>query len=133
MNISRDLYKREAETILSTFYLFSNSKNDDAYKKYIMAANAYKLDNQYENSSKCYLKASELLNHQFDMHDKIKNMIFAAQCYEKINICLAIEIYSEVLKICLSDNILFNQAYRSQLRITELFEKDNNIPILYTI
>eukprot|EP01006_Ploeotia_vitrea_P009390 TRINITY_DN22014_c0_g1_i1.p1 TRINITY_DN22014_c0_g1~~TRINITY_DN22014_c0_g1_i1.p1 ORF type:complete len:315 (-),score=-0.15 TRINITY_DN22014_c0_g1_i1:31-975(-) len=113
----------------SFFGFGKQAKFEEAFNYFKVAANAYKLNDQFQESGDCYMKANEcaaVVDGSSTSTDCINMLIEAANVYKRVDLVKAIETFNKAVQIyCDSQRI--GQAARYQKEIAEMLENDNNL------
>lgn len=108
---------KKAESKLSGFNLFYETKYEEAAVLFEKAANLYKIDKDWDNAGHSFKRAAECLKSL----ESVTFLINAAACYRKTNIDLALECYQQAHEISLQ-NGQFKNAAKYLKEIAEIHE-----------
>lgn len=99
---------------------------EEATDLYIQAANQYRLNKEFQNAGKQFVKAADLQKQLLNHNDVANHLIEAYKCFKAVSPAEAIDSLSQAIHIFLTQNGQFRRAANFTMDLAELYESIND-------
>ncbi|RKP30754.1 hypothetical protein METBISCDRAFT_15570 [Metschnikowia bicuspidata] len=117
-----DKLAQPASGFFSFFGGSSSTRLEDASDLYVQAANTYRLQKNFLEAGRQFVKAAELQKKLCSFNDQANYLVEAYKCYKGVAPHDAIECVAQAIRIFLTQNGQFRRAANFQMDLAELCE-----------